>query len=102
LFDISATSSAQVGAQQFILPIFPPKPELESMSNNGFIYTLYKSTLRYCGRFQQREGYLLQPTKSVVLPVKSKCKSMEINDGFWKLNNCNMPIVFHLIYDFAF
>jgi hypothetical protein len=28
-----------------------------------------------------------------VLPVKSKCKSMEINDGFWKLNNCNMPIV---------
>jgi hypothetical protein len=31
LFDISATSSAQVGAQQFILPIFPPKPELESM-----------------------------------------------------------------------
>ena len=43
--------------------------------------------------FSQREGYLLQPTKSVVLPVKSKWKSMEINDGFWKLNNCNMPIV---------
>lgn len=43
--------------------------------------------------FSKREGYLLQPTKSVVLPVKSKCKSMEINDGFWKLNNCNMPIV---------
>jgi hypothetical protein len=46
LFDISATSSAQVGAQQFILSIFPPKPELESMSNNGFIYTLYKSALK--------------------------------------------------------
>ena len=28
--------------------------------------------------FSKREGYLLQPTKSVVLPVKSKCKSMEI------------------------
>ena len=45
LFDISATSSAQLGAQQIILPIFPPKPELENMSNNGFIYTLYKSAL---------------------------------------------------------
>jgi hypothetical protein len=45
MFDISATSSAQVGEQQFILPIFPPKPVLESMSNNGFIYTLYKSAL---------------------------------------------------------
>jgi hypothetical protein len=43
--------------------------------------------------FSKREGYLLQPTKSVVLPVKSKCKSMEINEGFWKLNNCSMPIV---------
>jgi len=43
--------------------------------------------------FSKREGYLLQPTKSVVLPVKSKCKSMEINEGFWKLNDCNMPIV---------
>ena len=43
--------------------------------------------------FSKREGYLLQPTKSIVLPVKSKWKSMEINDGFWKLNNCNMPIV---------
>jgi hypothetical protein len=32
--------------------------------------------------FSKREGYLLQPTKSVVLPVKSKCKSMEINDAF--------------------
>ena len=41
----------------------------------------------------KREGYLLQPTKSVVLPVKSMCKSMEINEGFWKLNDCNMPIV---------
>jgi hypothetical protein len=43
--------------------------------------------------FSKREGYLLQPTKSVVLQVKSKCKSMEINDGFWKLKYCNMPIV---------
>jgi hypothetical protein len=43
--------------------------------------------------FSKREGYLLQPTKSVVLQVKSKCKSMEINEGFWKLNDCNMPIV---------
>jgi hypothetical protein len=38
--------------------------------------------------FSKREGYLLQPTKSIVLPVKSKWKSMEINEGFWKLNNC--------------
>jgi hypothetical protein len=29
----------------------------------------------------KREGYHLQPTKSVVLPVKSMCKSMEINEG---------------------
>ena len=35
--------------------------------------------------FSKREGYLLQPTKSIVLPVKSKCKSMEINDGFLEI-----------------
>jgi hypothetical protein len=30
------TSSAQVGAQQFIFPILPPSPELLSMSSSGF------------------------------------------------------------------
>jgi hypothetical protein len=34
--------------------------------------------------FSKREGYLLQPTKSVVLPVKAttKTKTLEINEGY--------------------
>ncbi|CAC5362716.1 unnamed protein product [Mytilus coruscus] len=43
--------------------------------------------------FSKREGYLLQPTKSVVIPVKTCRKFHEIEDGFWKLNGKNMPIV---------
>ncbi|CAC5360674.1 unnamed protein product [Mytilus coruscus] len=43
--------------------------------------------------FSKREGYLLQPTKSVVIPVKTCRKFYEIEDGFWKLNGKNMPIV---------
>ena len=43
--------------------------------------------------FGKREGYLLQPTKSVIIPVKTCRKFYEIEDGFWKLNGKNMPIV---------
>ncbi|CAG2207220.1 unnamed protein product [Mytilus edulis] len=43
--------------------------------------------------FSKREGYLLQPTKSVIIPVKTCRKFYEIEDGFWKLNGKNMPIV---------
>ncbi|VDI12917.1 Hypothetical predicted protein [Mytilus galloprovincialis] len=43
--------------------------------------------------FSKREGYHLQPSKSVILPVKSKAKSMETNLGFWKLNDTVMPVV---------
>ncbi|CAC5392641.1 unnamed protein product [Mytilus coruscus] len=43
--------------------------------------------------FSKREGYLLQPTKSVVIPVKICRKFLEIEDGFWKLNGKNMSIV---------
>ncbi|VDI69999.1 Hypothetical predicted protein [Mytilus galloprovincialis] len=43
--------------------------------------------------FSKREGYVLQPTKSVVIPVKTCRKFYEIKDGFWKLNGKNMPII---------
>jgi hypothetical protein len=46
LFAINATSSTQVGAQQFIFPILPPSPELLNMSRSGFTYTLQRSALR--------------------------------------------------------
>jgi hypothetical protein len=36
LFAINVTSSAQVGAQQFIFPILPPSPELLNISSSGF------------------------------------------------------------------
>ncbi|CAG2239701.1 unnamed protein product [Mytilus edulis] len=43
--------------------------------------------------FSKREGYHLQPSKSVILPVKSKAKTIETNLGFWKLNDTVMPVV---------
>jgi hypothetical protein len=40
------------------------------------------------------DGYQLQPAKSVILPVKSKIKKIETNEGFWKIdNNKIMPVV---------
>jgi hypothetical protein len=43
--------------------------------------------------FSKREGYQLQPAKSVILPVKSKIKTIETNEGFWKIDNRIMPVV---------
>ena len=43
--------------------------------------------------FSKREGYQLQPAKSVNLPVKSKIKTIETNEGFWKIDNRIMPVV---------
>ena len=45
--------------------------------------------------FSKREGYLLQPQKSVVIPINTctKSKMLEINDGYWKLDGKDMPIV---------
>ena len=43
--------------------------------------------------FSKREGYQLQPAKSVILPVKSKIKTMVTNEGFWKIDNRIMPVV---------
>ena len=45
--------------------------------------------------FSKRERYLLQPTKSVVLPVKTttKTKTLEIKEGYWKLDGKDMPVM---------
>ncbi|CAC5391910.1 GNPTAB [Mytilus coruscus] len=37
----------------------------------------------------KREGYHLQPSKSVILPVKSKAKTLDTTLGFLKLKYCN-------------
>jgi hypothetical protein len=42
--------------------------------------------------FSQREGYSLQPTKSVILPVKT-CNKISHEDETWTMNNNSMPIV---------
>jgi hypothetical protein len=42
--------------------------------------------------FSQREGYSLQPTKSVILPVKTTNK-ISHEDETWTMNNNAMPIV---------
>jgi hypothetical protein len=42
--------------------------------------------------FSQREGYSLQPTKSVILPVKTSNK-ISHEDETWTMNNNAMPIV---------
>jgi hypothetical protein len=43
--------------------------------------------------FSKREGYQLQPAKNVILPVKSKIKTMATNEGFWKIDNRIMSVV---------
>ena len=45
--------------------------------------------------FSKREGYLLQPQKSVVIPINTckKSKMLEIKDCYWKLDGKDMPIV---------
>jgi hypothetical protein len=45
--------------------------------------------------FSKREGYLLQPQKSVVISINTckKSKMLEINAGYWKLDGKEMPIV---------
>jgi hypothetical protein len=42
--------------------------------------------------YSKREGYTLQPTKSVNLPVKSP-KLVDMGSEFWTINNNNMPVV---------
>jgi hypothetical protein len=47
--------------------------------------------------FSKREGYQLQPAKSVILPVKSKIKTIETNEGFWKIDKgCKLLKQHHL------
>jgi hypothetical protein len=40
--------------------------------------------------FSQREGYSLQPTKSVILPMKTSNK-ISHEDETWTMNNNSMP-----------
>ena len=42
--------------------------------------------------YSRREGYTLQPAKSVILPVKSS-KSVDMGSEFWTINNNYMPVV---------
>ena len=42
--------------------------------------------------FSQREGYSLQPTISVILPVKTSNRILH-EDEIWTMNNNSMPIV---------
>ncbi|VDI27647.1 Hypothetical predicted protein [Mytilus galloprovincialis] len=41
--------------------------------------------------FSRREGYLLQPTKSVILPVRTTTKTIETEEGFWNMDDKPMP-----------
>ncbi|CAC5384795.1 unnamed protein product [Mytilus coruscus] len=45
--------------------------------------------------FSKREGYTLQPTKSVILPINTSSKLIEIEDNFWHINNNFMLVVEH-------
>jgi hypothetical protein len=50
--------------------------------------------------FSKGEGYLLQHMKSVVLPVQTakKTKPLEINEGYWKLDGKDMPVMENTSY----
>lgn len=43
--------------------------------------------------FSKREGYTLQPAKSVIIPIKTTNKPIEIEKDFWTINEEPMPIV---------
>ncbi|CAC5405005.1 unnamed protein product [Mytilus coruscus] len=45
--------------------------------------------------FRKREGHTLQPTKSVILPVNTSSRAIEIEDNFWHINNNPLPVVEH-------
>ncbi|VDI61424.1 Hypothetical predicted protein [Mytilus galloprovincialis] len=45
--------------------------------------------------FSKREGYTLQPTKSVVIPISTSTKSIEIDENYWNINKNPMPVVEH-------
>ncbi|VDI39672.1 Hypothetical predicted protein, partial [Mytilus galloprovincialis] len=43
--------------------------------------------------FSRREGYLLQPTKSIILLVRTTTKTIETEEGFWNMDDKPMPVV---------
>ncbi|VDI19068.1 Hypothetical predicted protein [Mytilus galloprovincialis] len=45
--------------------------------------------------FSKGEGYTLQPTKSVVIPISTSTKSIEIKENFWNINKNPMSVVEH-------
>ncbi|CAC5404050.1 unnamed protein product [Mytilus coruscus] len=45
--------------------------------------------------FSKREGYTLQPTKSIILSVNTSSRSIEIEDNLLHMNNNPMPVVQH-------
>ncbi|CAC5388658.1 unnamed protein product [Mytilus coruscus] len=50
--------------------------------------------IRCCAQIK-REGYTLQPTKSVVLPISTSTKSIEIEEDSWNFSNNPMSVVEH-------
>ncbi|VDH96186.1 Hypothetical predicted protein [Mytilus galloprovincialis] len=64
--------------------------DIALISNNPFEL---QNMINIAVDFSQREGYLLQPQKSVVLPIKTCNKMLDVEQGFWKLKNIDMPIV---------
>ena len=53
-----------------------------------------KMLIDITNEFSKMEAYTLQPTKSVILPVKTS-KLVEIDETFWTINDNPMPIVTH-------
>lgn len=48
--------------------------------------------INIAANFSRQEGYMLQPTKSVVLPIKST-KTVNMGSEFWSINGNHMPVV---------
>ncbi|CAG2242255.1 unnamed protein product [Mytilus edulis] len=80
--------------------------DLAKKSNNNSFDTIYLNSIEkeathiinkckdtYIHQEISTEEIKRAPTKSVIIPVKSCRKFYEIEDGFWKLNGKNMPIV---------
>lgn len=48
--------------------------------------------INIAANFSRQDGYMLQPTKSVVLPIKST-KTVNMGSEFWSINGNHMPVV---------
>jgi hypothetical protein len=89
---IDPKSGAGVGAKIGSIKCCAPPPCADDIALTGSNPQDIQTMINIAYDFSQREGYSLQPTKSVILPVKTSNRILH-EDEIWTMNNNSMPIV---------